>query len=94
MARGWESKSVESQIDSAHSARYQVKAVGPDPADVEVLRRKEILVLSRTRIMRELESSQNARYRKILNSALADLNAKLSELTKGGGAAKAATVTS
>ena len=32
--------------------------------------------------MRELENSQNVRYRKILSSALADLNAKLSELTK------------
>ncbi len=82
MARGWESKSVESQIDAAQSARHVAGAMGPDPAYVELLRRKEILVLSRTRVVRELEHSQNARYRKMLNCALADLDAQLSEVAK------------
>ena len=82
MARGWESKSVESQIDAAQSARGSVDLKGPDPAYVELLRKKETLLLSRTRVMRELESSQNARYRQMLSAALAELNAQLSELAE------------
>ena len=82
MARGWESKSVQSQIDSAQSPRQSVDAQGPDPAYAELLRRKEMLILSRTRVVRDLETSQNARYRIILMNALADLNTQLSELTK------------
>jgi hypothetical protein len=58
---------------------------------VELLRRKEILVLSRTRVLRELENSQNARYRKILSSALADLETRLSDLTKTVAARAAVT---
>lgn len=58
---------------------------GPDPAQLEILRQRENLILSRTRVMRELESSQNVRYKQILNHALEDLNAKLALLSKAAG---------
>jgi hypothetical protein len=80
MARGWESKSVESQIESAN-VRARTSVVKPaNPADVEALRRKESLILSRTRVLRELEAAQNPRYRNLLEKSLADLNGKLSLL--------------
>jgi len=36
--------------------------------------------LSRTRIVRELESAENPRYRVVLEKALADLDAQLSDI--------------
>ncbi len=81
MARGWESKSVEGQIEGAQAKPSHLPG-GPDPAQLEILRRRETLTLSRTRVMRELETSQNARYRQILSNALEDLNLKLAQLNK------------
>ena len=87
MARGWESKSVESQqIDSAaRGPKHIVETKGPDPAYLELLRKKETLLLSRKRVVRELEASRNPRYREMLGHALTDLDTQLSKL-KGVGA--------
>jgi len=48
-----------------------------------MLRKKESLELSRRRVMRELEDSQNPRYRGLMQKALADLNAQLVRLEQG-----------
>ena len=90
MARGWESKSVEAQIDMAevphHSAIVQHT---PDPVKLELIRKKETLLLSRTRVVRELNASQNPRYRAQLSKALADLDAQLATISACSGAGKA-----
>jgi hypothetical protein len=89
MARGWESKSVESQIEAAET---QVRPPFDEqiPAEeLELLRRRETLNLSRTRVLRELETSQNPRYRNMMQKALTDLNSELGRLEHG--AARAAT---
>ena len=57
--------------------------------EMELLRKKESLKLSRTRVLRELEASQNPRYRNLMQKALADLNSELSRLDRG--AARVAT---
>jgi len=81
MARGWESKSVEAQIDMAEAHhRSAVLEKGPDPEKLSLIRQKETILLSRTRIVRELNAAQNPRYKAVLNKALADLDAKLSTL--------------
>lgn len=82
MARGWESKSVEGQIEAAQAGKQSPVSNGPDPAYLVLVRQKETLLLSRTRIMRDLETSQNDRYRKMLASALADLNTRLAVLSQ------------
>jgi hypothetical protein len=78
MARGWESKSVEAQIDMAEVRRSAVLANTPGPEKLELIRKKENIILSRTRVLRELNSAQNPRYRAQLSKALADLDAQLS----------------
>ena len=88
MARGWESKSVESQIESAETHVHPSSDERISPAEMELLRKKESLNLSRTRVLRELEASQNPRYRSLMQKALADLNSELSRLDRG--AARAA----
>jgi hypothetical protein len=80
MARGWGSKAVEDQIQAAATETRLPGPNGPDPAQLQRIREKENLLLSRRRVIRELETSRNERYRKILRSALADLDVKLSKL--------------
>ena len=82
MARGWESKSVEAQIDMADAIRASATATAKrlTPEALDHIRRRESLTLSRTRVVRELESAQNPRYKVVLNKALADLDAQLKKL--------------
>jgi len=83
MARGWESKSVESQMDMAEARRTgpALKVAKAAKAEaLEVLRKKETILLSRTRIVHDLESARNPRYKEVLHKALADLEAQLSTL--------------
>jgi hypothetical protein len=80
MARGWESKSVEDQVEQSQSKGESKKKAQMSAAQVDVNRRREVLLLSRKRVERELESSQNARYKEQLNRALADLDAQLASL--------------
>jgi hypothetical protein len=82
MARGWESKSVESQIDMAE-ARRAVRAEGVQTTEtLKMIRQKENILLSRTRVVHDLESAQNPRYKAVLHKALADLDAQLSTLSQ------------
>jgi hypothetical protein len=78
MARGWESKSVEAQIDAAEAHKTAVLLNSPAPHALESIRKKETVLLSRTRVVRELNTAQNPRYRVVLTKALADLDAQLS----------------
>ena len=60
MARGWESKSVESQIESAQSRpkRGTGDGAGLSASQIKLLRQRENITLSRTRVMHELEASK------------------------------------
>ena len=80
MARGWESKSVEAQIDMAEdrSAAAQAKVLSQETLDL--LRKKESILMSRTRVVRDLQNAQNPRYKAVLSKALADLDAQLTTL--------------
>ncbi|HYN16080.1 MAG TPA: hypothetical protein VES66_09885 [Terriglobales bacterium] len=77
MARGWESKSVEAQIESAETSDQE--SSHPDNPDPERIRRHQALLLSRSRVLQQLEASQNPRHREMLNQALADLEAQLAQ---------------
>jgi hypothetical protein len=78
MARGWESKSVEAQIDMAEPHRTFQQENAPSSESLELIRKKETILLSRTRVVRDLDNAQNPRYKAVLTKALADLDAKLS----------------
>jgi hypothetical protein len=80
MARGWESKSVEEQIDMAEVRRHAVPAKKLSAQELEIVRKREGLLLSRTRVLREMENARNPRYKSVLGKALADLDAQLSAL--------------
>ena len=80
MARGWESKSVESQIDMAENRTAFARAKVLSEESLDLLRKKESILMSRTRVVRDLQNAQNPRYRTVLTKALADLDAQLSNL--------------
>ncbi|HLK67239.1 MAG TPA: hypothetical protein VKU19_27580 [Bryobacteraceae bacterium] len=83
MARGWESKSIEAQIDEAENRPSAGFENAPPPEALELIRKRETIVLSRTRVVRELQSAQNPRYKAVLSKALADLEAQLSTFAGG-----------
>jgi hypothetical protein len=79
MARGWESKSVELQQDDARSS------AGSDKPRLtlqqkEIEARKQGLKLSRSRMIEQIHSTENPRYRKVLEQALATLDQQIAEL--------------
>jgi hypothetical protein len=80
MARGWESKDVESQVED-RKAVADNQSKGQKSAD-EIRREQERrgLKLSRTRVLNDLESATNPNHRKSLEAALAHLNRKIEEL--------------
>ena len=80
MARGWESKSIETQIDMAEDRSAIARAKVLSQVSLDLLRKKESILMSRTRVVRDLETAQNPRYRAVLSKALADLDAQLSTL--------------
>ena len=80
MARGWESKSVESQIESAESRRAEAAAVRLSNEEIGRRRERESLQLSRTRVQRDLASVTNPRYRESLEAALRHLDEKIAGL--------------
>lgn len=80
MARGWESKSVESQIESAESKRAGSEGAHLTTEQMNKLRQRESLQLSRTRVLHDLESATHQRYRETLQAALQHLDEKLALL--------------
>ena len=78
MARGWESKSVEDQIDMAEVFRATSAVKQLNAEALDAIRKRESLLMSRTRVVRELENAQNPRYKAVLTKALAELDAQLS----------------
>ena len=80
MARGWESKSVEAQIDMAEDRSAVARAKILSEETLDLLRKKESILMSRTRVVRDMQNAQNPRYKAVLGKALADLDAQLSTL--------------
>ena len=78
MARGWESKSVELQQENESLTTEPKRDLTPEQKGLES--RKQGLKLSRSRILEQIRSVENARYRKILEQALAELDEQLMRL--------------
>lgn len=80
MARGWESKSVESQIDAAEERAALAKLPKLTPEEAERKQQRESLLLTRVRVVHDLETSKNPRYRESLEAALKHLDEKIAAL--------------
>jgi hypothetical protein len=81
MARGWESKSVEEQVEQRSSKPSLQPKTGQDAVDAATATRslqRQALELQRDRILDERTSSPIRR--KALEAALAEIESKLSAL--------------
>ena len=81
MARGWESKDVEAQLEEKKAVpQTQDNKI---PKSSEQIRREQErrgLELSRTRILHDLESATHPNHRKSLEAALEHLDRKIADL--------------
>ena len=80
MARGWESKSVEAQMEAAPSARPSKakRALKAEQAQNQI--KKADLLLSRSRVVQQLEHSTNERFNELMRRTLADLDTQIAAL--------------
>lgn len=74
MARGWESKSIESQIEEAAGRKEQARRKS------EVDAQRESLMLTRKRVVHDLEAATHPRHRAQMEAALAHLDAQIAQL--------------
>jgi len=87
MARGWESKSVESQIESSQRERKEAATKHLTPEAAAALRKRETLLLARAHLQQQMQASQHPRHREMLQNALTDLEKQLADLAALGRAA-------
>jgi hypothetical protein len=81
MARGWESKDVESQVE-AKTPMSAAPGKGPkSPEDIRREQERRDLQLSRTRIVNDLQAATHPNHRKSLEAALAHLDEKIAKLS-------------
>jgi hypothetical protein len=80
MARGWESKSVEDQLDAADAARQDRAERHLSAQQRERQAKKESILLSRAQTLARLKAATNARYRAQLELALKHLDQQLKDL--------------
>jgi hypothetical protein len=81
VARGWESKDVESQRERFDTA---AKEAAERTAKDDVQQKRDALQLQRARIQRELQTTCNARFRGQLEASLKHLDEELERLDGGG----------
>jgi hypothetical protein len=81
MARGWESKDVEAQVEASETRHsnggHEAKSSEQQVREQSV----KDLQLSRIRIVNDLNSATNPHHRNRLEAALAHLDKKISELS-------------
>ena len=80
MARGWESKSVEAQQAEATEQSSKSRAPRLSAEAAARAREKENLRLARQRVLQQLNSTEDERHRKLLETSLAALDEKLRNL--------------
>ena len=81
MARGWESKDVEAQVEATEAPKQKP---GSGQKTQEQLMREQSrkdLQLSRTRIANDLATATHPNHRKSLEAALAHLDRKIADLS-------------
>jgi hypothetical protein len=80
MARGWESKSVEEQIQEHADQSNEVSQPKLTPEELEKRNKREGILLVRTKTLTSLQTACDRRYRAHLEQVLADLDAQLAAL--------------
>jgi len=75
MARGWESKSVEAQMEEALIPSAGKPHLSPE--QIEAMQKRETLILTKKKLEGDLERSSNERHREMLKRAIAEVEKQL-----------------
>jgi hypothetical protein len=81
MARGWESKDVESQVEAKKTVSASPSRGPKTPEELSREQECRDLQLSRIRIVNDLQVATNPNHRKSLEAALAHLDSKIAKLS-------------
>lgn len=81
MARGWESKDVESRQEQLENAETNSAFVAPTPEEREKERRRHLLEMNRVRLLSELQRACNPRMRAQIERELEFVGNELDKLT-------------
>ena len=81
MARGWESKDVESQVELMEEKKEKSFSAAKTAEQLRRDQERKDLQLSRIRIVNDLESATHPQHRKSLEAALAHLDKKIKDVT-------------
>ncbi|HKE60082.1 MAG TPA: hypothetical protein VKB46_25395 [Pyrinomonadaceae bacterium] len=82
MARGWESKAVADQIEEVESRTPAGNAARITQEDRQKKERLQSLLLSKARILQQLETARHPAYRGVLNNGLRAIEAEIEELSR------------
>ena len=81
MARGWESKDVESQVEATEAPKQKPHSGPKTPEQLAREEQCKHLQLSRIRIVNDLAAATHPNHRKSLEAALAHLDKKIADLS-------------
>ena len=80
MARGWESKSVEDQIAASEDRKAAASTRARTADEIERESRKQGLLLSRAKIVQDIEHARDERHRAALRQALDYIETQINSL--------------
>ena len=83
MARGWESKSVADQIEEGNSQRDQAREVAASAEERARKDRLDSLLLSKSRILQQLERATHPSHRDVLMNGLRAIERQIEEASSG-----------
>ena len=81
MARGWESKSVEAQIEESTVKSSVSNSPSLSAEETQAHMKRSALLLSKAGIVRQLERSTNERYSQLLRRTLDGLETQIAQLS-------------
>jgi len=81
MARGWESKSVEDQMEEARRSQGETERQTQAPEERERRRKVESLKLERSRLTELLERARSETYHRMIQQSLDAIEAEIAALS-------------
>jgi hypothetical protein len=84
MARGWESKAVEAQIEEGKEPVREDKGQQATSVEAKIRQQRlESLRLSRARVLEQLERAQHSAHREVLLKGLQAVEREIDEISSG-----------
>ncbi len=80
MARGWESKAVEQQVEDAAPPLKETAPIDPDVSDAERKHKLDTLKLVRSQVNQQLQNARTVAQRQTLHQRLKAIDADLEAL--------------